>query len=521
MILSRRMVKMRRWWMVVLWLCLSSLEQVSPLAAQTALSDKGLRSLTQALEYVDAYYVTAFNAQKLALASLEGLTDFEPQFQMRPQGALLRLTYFHQAVASMPMARPTHLKGWQKIMKQVILTAREVSPRIAIQTEEVLIRHLMQGLLAPLDRFSRYADPDQAENQQAGRAGFGGIGVRLEVLPEKIRLIRVLPGSPAADAGLKTGDLILKIAAQDAKGLTQSEAVHLLRGRIGTAVDLKVKRAGIARIMTLSVRRQHIVLPTVSWSYKDNVALIRLTGFNAKTEMSMKQALYSIEKRHKADLKGIILDLQGNPGGLLDQAVKIANLFLPANKVLLRAKGRHKHSQQLYKTSDETYNQKIPLIVLINGGSASSSEILAAALQETRRAVVMGTTSYGKGTVQTVRQLANRGELTLTWSRLYGPSGKTFNKIGILPQICITEGDLPLPPYQSAPLKQAAILFDRRLHRPQTMAEIQKNPDYYRDICPWVEYDGRQLQDIAAAYLRRGYLIRQILSASLAATPNR
>jgi carboxyl-terminal processing protease len=234
---------------------------------------------------------------------------------------------------------------------------------------------------------------------------------------------------------MRPDDEILTIDGEPVAGLVQEQVVERLRGPVDSAVLLTVNRDTQPQPIEIRMTRAHIVPETVVYEREGDAAYIHLYGFNADTVESLRREIDEAESEIGSEFAGLVLDLRNNPGGLLDQAVEVSDLFLDDGRIV-STHGRHPDSHQFFEATDGDVLDGRPLIVLVNGNSASASEIVAAALQDTGRAVVIGSNSFGKGTVQTVLRLPNSGELTLTWARFHAPSGYTLNKLGVLPTIC-------------------------------------------------------------------------------------
>jgi carboxyl-terminal processing protease len=264
--------------------------------------------------------------------------------------------------------------------------------------------------------------------------------------------------TPAERMGLKNDDLIEAIDGEPTKELNQQDVVDKLRGPIDSRVDITVKRAEVKDPFVVSITRAHVVPETVSYRREGDVGYFRIYSFNSETAESLKRAVSDAEQEIGPRLKGLIIDLRDNPGGLLNQSVAVSNLFLTEGRVV-STHGRHPDSHQYFEASGEDITSGKPIVVLVDGNSASAAEIVAAALQDNRRAVVVGSNTYGKGTVQTVLPLPNQGEITLTWARFHAPSGYTLHHLGVLPSVCtslyrsadevmrdLRNGQLPLVP---------------------------------------------------------------------------
>ena len=236
-------------------------------------------------------------------------------------------------------------------------------------------------------------------------------------------------------AGLRAGDAILRLDGVEISAADQSDVVTRLRGRVDSRLSLTLRRADTSDVATLTLKRTHIINPTVDLEKRGNMAVIRISGFNQGTASSVSHALDLAYSEMGASLKGLVLDMRDNPGGLLDQAIAVSDQFLTSGRIV-STKGRHASSLQSYDASEQDKSHKLPVVVLVNGRSASAAEIVAAALQDDGRAVVVGSNTYGKGTVQNLSPLPNEGELVLTWSYYMAPSGYALHNLGILPNVC-------------------------------------------------------------------------------------
>jgi carboxyl-terminal processing protease len=342
------------------------------------------------------------------------------------------------------MTRPTpgdttDGRAWGAMLAELMAGSVEASPMLQHTDRQVLIRDAMVATTRQLDRNTRYADPDEARDNRFQRDGGGGVGITVERTDDKKILIRaVQAGAPAAKAGVQAGDQILAIDGEPMTDRTLSDVVDRLRGSVGSPLVLTVLRPSQGAEYALSIKRGRIIPTTVTFERRGDVALIHLTGFNSATTDNLKAAIDKARAEIGRDMSGVIIDMRSNRGGLLDQAQTVSELFIGDGTIFSTA-GRHPDSRRTYKSSNGSKATDLPIVVLMNGGSASAAEIVAAALQDRGRALVVGTTSYGKGTVQTVVRLSNEGELILTWSRLQAPSGYTWNELGVLPNICTSK----------------------------------------------------------------------------------
>jgi len=299
---------------------------------------------------------------------------------------------------------------------------------------------VLHGVTAALDRYSRYASPEVAQEQRAAREGFGGIGVTVDPGDALFRVTAVSPHGPADRAGIRPEDQIVSVDGIATSGCLHQDVMHRLRGPVGTPVAVRILQSGMSQPREMRLSRAFVTEQTVTASRSGGILTLRVNSFNHSTTKRLAEAL--ADGQRQGQLTGVVLDLRGNPGGLLDQAVSLADLFLQSGPIV-SATGRHPASQQYFKASGNAVAARLPLAVLINGGSASASEIVAAALQDAGRAVVIGSSSYGKGTVQTVLRLPNNGELILTWARLIAPSGYALQQHGVVPTVCTADLDGP------------------------------------------------------------------------------
>jgi carboxyl-terminal processing protease len=392
----------------------------------------------EAYNGITKYYIDPVTADTLALAGLHQLATVDGGLVIERHGDAVVLR--HGAGAT-TFAAPagSDAEGWAALTDNVTTVARANSAAVAALSRDRLDQTLLEGSIGVLDRFSHYAPPDLAQERRASRDGFGGIGVTLNTEGAEIRIVEILPETPAAAAGLHVDDRIVAIDGIATGSLPRDEVVHRLRGPTDSVVALAVARAGAVDQLSFSVHRARIVPPSVLLTEDRGVAHLRVSSFNQQTSQSLADLLRQAHRDLGGNLHGIILDLRGNPGGLLDQSIEVASMFLDGAPVSSTV-GRVPESIQ-YFTAPHRRVEKLPVAVLVNGSSASASEIVAAALQDAGRAVIVGSTSYGKGTVQNVQHMPNEGELTITWARLIAPGGYILHQHGVVPTICTA--DLP------------------------------------------------------------------------------
>ena len=304
--------------------------------------------------------------------------------------------------------------------------------------EGEVIDGAINGMLQSLDPYSSYMSPKTFKSMNTETKGeFGGLGIEVTMEGGLVKVITPIDDTPADKAGIKSGDYIIKLDDKQVKGLTLDEAVNTMRGKSGTSITLTIRRINVSEPITVKIVREIIKTKSVISEVKENIGYLRLRSFNEKSGDELIDKIKEI-KRNNTNITGYILDLRNNPGGLLSQAIKISDAFLDSGEIV-STKGRDPRDIKIYnsKKGDET-NEK-PLIVLINQGSASASEIVAGALKDHKRAIVIGEKSFGKGSVQSIMPLSNGGGLRLTTAKYYLPSGETIEEIGVLPDIKVEQ----------------------------------------------------------------------------------
>lgn len=432
-------------------------------------------------------YIDDVSVSDLAIAGLGNLSAVEPGIAVKNDTGRVSVSFGDQTAGIFNAPQKFDAEGWGNLTASALQVVRDHKANAekadAAETEpEKLYEAVFDGVLGALDGFSRYAGRDEARENRASRDGFGGIGVRIRLVDTGVQVLSVMEETPAEQAGLKDNDVIVKIDGQSTVGLNQREIVRRLRGPLRSAVSLGVRRSDAPKPIDIQVVRAHIVPQTVKYARVGNVAHIRVSGFNQSTTRSLREKLRLATSEIDPPLSGIVLDLRGNPGGLLDQAVSVSDLFL-TNGRIVSTHGRHPDSHQYFDADPEDAAKNLPLVVLVNGNSASASEIVAAALQDLGRAVVVGSSSYGKGTVQTVLRLPNEGELTLTWARFHAPSGYGINRRGVIPDIC-TSGRVTGPNDVLNMLRAGALPIDEVTRRLDIDPNDSQAVETLRATCP-------------------------------------
>jgi carboxyl-terminal processing protease len=403
-------------------------------------AETGNRMLAVAFHNIYDKYVDPVAMGPMAESALHRLEAIDNNIAVTRINGTIRISERGEVAASLAAPSDSDPDGWAQVTSRLVVAAENHSRALAGADSEEVYSELMRGAIQKLDPLSRYSDAQAARQQRAAREGYGGIGIQVAVDSRGATISSVIQDTPAAHAALRAGDMIQRIDGKDVHQLDEATVVQHLRGRVGTSVKLSLVPIGAGGPTEVNLTRALIVPETVRLDMIGDAALLRITSFNQGTAQALGQLIVEARKRANGHLSGIILDLRGNPGGLLDQAVAVADVFLSSGRII-STRGRHPDSFQLFDATGTDMTGGAPLVLLIDGGSASSSEVVAAALQDRGRAVLVGSNSYGKGTVQNVIRLPNDGEMALTWSHLYAPSGYTFNGMGILPNVCTSASE--------------------------------------------------------------------------------
>ena len=300
----------------------------------------------------------------------------------------------------------------------------------------------INGVLQSLDPYSAYMSPELFKEMQTDTRGeFGGLGIEIGMEAGVVKVISPIDDTPAAKAGIKAGDYIVKIGKEQVQGKSLLEAVKLMRGPVGTSIDLTIRRKNVKKPLEFKIIRKIIEVKSVSSEVigkEKNLGYIRLKSFNENSDKQFLKSVKEFEKRFK--IKGYVLDLRNNPGGLLAQAINITDFFLDDGEIVSTKGRKVSETRKFFARKGDEINGK-PIVVLINNGSASASEIFAGALKDHKRAIILGESSYGKGSVQSIIPLKNGGGIRLTISKYYLPSGKSISEVGVTPDILVEESD--------------------------------------------------------------------------------
>ena len=329
------------------------------------------------------------------------------------------------------------------------------------QTE--IMDSAINGVLQSLDPYSAYMSPELFKEMQTDTKGeFGGLGIEIGMESGVVKVISPIDGTPAEKAGIKSGDYIVKIGGEQVQGKTLMEAVKLMRGPVGTSIKLTVRRENIKKPLEFKIKRQIIEVQSVSASIiskEKNIGYLRLKSFNENSDNQFLKKIKNFEKNSK--VKGYIIDIRNNPGGLLTQAINITDFFLEDGEIVSTKGRKVSETRKFFARKGDEIKGK-PIVVLINNGSASASEILAGALKDHKRAIILGESSYGKGSVQSIIPLRNGGGMRLTISKYYLPSGKSISEVGVTPDILVEaiETDFKINSENDNQLNYAIRLFN-------------------------------------------------------------
>ncbi|HEY6197105.1 MAG TPA: S41 family peptidase [Candidatus Binatia bacterium] len=346
-------------------------------------------------------------------------------------------------------------------------------------TSKDLITGAINGMLSSLDPHSAFLTPDLYKDLQMDTQGrFGGLGIEITIKNGVLTVVSPIEDTPAYKAGVKAGDQIIKIEDEFTKDMTLVDAVKKMRGNKGTKITISVKREGIAELLNFNLVRDTIRVQSVrSRVLEEGYGYVRLAQFQERTDRDLQKSLETLSKE-KGGLKGLVLDLRNNPGGLLTQAVRVSDMFLDSGMIVY-TEGRLESQKQKYFAHKEGTWSNFPIVVLVNGGSASASEIVAGALQDHKRAVILGTKTFGKGSVQTILPLDDNSALRLTTARYFTPKGRSIQATGIVPDIVI-ENPIVIPETKVEDKNRPTLREENlpgHLRNPNTKSEPSKQPE--------------------------------------------
>ncbi|MDX2102960.1 MAG: S41 family peptidase [Alphaproteobacteria bacterium] len=400
-------------------------------------TDQSRQAFLIALRRIHAEYIEERALADLVAAGLEGLQRLEPQLLViRDQGVSVTVRgagfrLFEAGDRDDPII-------WSARLTRAIDWIRTVSQPVVQADQETIFRTVFDGMMTRLDRFSAYRDPQSSAASRNDLHGFSGIGVTIMARDRRIVLQAITPGAPAAEGGLRAGDVVLAVDGRSTEDLSESAAADLMRGASGTSVDLTIQRGDLPPFLVRLIRAQ-IFNPTVAFRWETGgIGYMRITGFNERTPIMVLDQL-TRARTEAGGLQGLILDLRGNPGGLFFEGVQTADMFLSSG-IIVSTTSRAPGGTSTRRATGRDMANGVPIVVLIDGGTASAAEILAAALQDNGRAVVVGSRSFGKGSVQSlIYDLPNRGEIRFTSGRWLTPSNYSFDQYGIIPNLCTAD----------------------------------------------------------------------------------
>lgn len=478
---------------------------------------------TAGYESIVERYIEIVAPGQFAMEGLHGLGSIDPAITIETDESDIIVKFSGTVADRIAAPADDDAEGWAELTVHITALGRQHSMEMRKASAEKIYEAVFDGILSNLDIYSRYAGSKEAKKNRAKRSGFGGIGVRFHIVKNLPQVTFVMPDTPAQKAGILKGDRITHADETDLGGLKQAQISEKLRGPIHSEIILQIERKGESAPLVVKLERVHIVPDTVSYGHKNGIVYLKISTFNQRTARNLLNKL----KKARADLgdtiKGIILDMRGNPGGLLKQSIQVADLFLAQGRIS-ETRGRHPDSLQSYDAGGRDMAYGRPVVVLVDGKSASAAEVAAAALQDRGRAVIIGTSSFGKGTVQTVIRLPNEGEITLTWSRLIAPSGFVLHGLGVYPTICTSsidgnriDGEAIIARALSERIKTAAVMEGWRRTSFQEKTQRQE----LRAFCP---PERRKLQldsKVAEALLNSKTLYARTLNLSASAAAAR
>eukprot|EP01093_Parvamoeba_rugata_P015517 TRINITY_DN5464_c0_g1_i2.p1 TRINITY_DN5464_c0_g1~~TRINITY_DN5464_c0_g1_i2.p1 ORF type:complete len:435 (+),score=105.35 TRINITY_DN5464_c0_g1_i2:482-1786(+) len=357
--------------------------------------------------------------------------------------------------------------------------------------DKQLIEAAINGMLTSLDPHSSYLNMDNFEEMQVDTRGeFGGLGIEVTMEDGFVKVIAPIYDTPAEKAGLQPGDFITHIDGTAIRGMTLNDAVEMMRGKVNTDIVLTIIRKGEQAPFDVTLTRAVIKIQSVRAEAKDDIGYIRITKFNEQTFSGLQRAIGDMRDQIGPEIKGLVIDLRNNPGGLLDQAISVSDAFLDKGEIV-STRPRDTQNTERYNARSGDLAEGLPIVVLINDGSASASEIVAGALQDHRRAVIMGTRSFGKGSVQTILPMPGNVALRLTTARYYTPSGKSIQEVGIVPDIIVPQARVES--IESDTRRSEASLNGALRNEDAATTDAEKDANSRRDEAEQLAIDDYQL----------------------------
>ena len=421
---------------VFLALLLAGPLRAEPFGATPPIDQRMIADVTEAaLSFMRPRTLDEIGADQLSLWGLRGLTAIDPHLTVDRQGGALRLMLRGATVYTAPLPEPPDFGAWGDLIAHTSRAAWDVSEPVRRAGTRMVIQRFFGDLLNHLDPYSRYASPQDAESEANRRNGRAGIGIELGQGPTGFVVRAVTQGSPAASAGIRPGDRLTEIDEQPLDGADLIAARALLAGPEDTRVILTLRGSGLRKVV---LTRTILTQQSVFAQRRGPLLVLRISGFVHDTAARLAAELGRIGAM--PGLRAVVIDLRGNRGGLLRQAIAAAETLLPSGR-LASTEGRDPAATQVFDANGADLTHGMKLIVLVDGGTASAAEILAASLADRRRAVVIGSSTLGKGLVQTIYPLPDQGALSLTWSRVLAPSGWPLQALGVMPQLCTSLGE--------------------------------------------------------------------------------
>jgi carboxyl-terminal processing protease len=414
-----------------------------------------LAVVSQAIGLLENRYIDPLLPEQLTIKAIEGLQALDHNIAVSLTPDTIMARYGSDVILKIPLpdddneaapsARHIHDDIWAELVMDSVRAYRMYSPALRQSSAADLQAHLISGAIDGLDPYSRYENPNRAEISRDRREGYIGIGVDIIAGTGYPVVKKITENAPAVKYGIHPGDQIISVDGTDLYNRTRLDIIERLKGTPDTVARLEINPTGSSQVRRLDVPRKRIIARTVFPEIRNSVLIVEVSSFNNDTAAEIAQAIHDAKIWSVSPLQGVVMDLRGNRGGLLNQGVSVADAFLtsgPIGTTLTRVPA----ARHVFTSDDRDFTDGLPLVVLINGRTASSAELVAASLQDRGRAVLVGSTSFGKGSVQAINDLVNSGTITFTWSRLVAPSGYTFDRLGLHPAICTSQINDLSPP---------------------------------------------------------------------------